>query len=75
MRSSGTLLKLLSHGRAALERDLLHHVADAVDHAALHQVLRVQRVDDLAPDVAATHTLLTFTRLRLSTVTSATSAK
>src|SRR5688572_29244388 len=37
---------------AVLERDLLHHRADAIDHAALHQVLGVQRVDDMAADVA-----------------------
>src|SRR5688572_18053474 len=36
----------------ALHRDLLHQVADALDHTALYQVLGVHRVDDLAADVA-----------------------
>src|SRR4030095_12110865 len=36
----------------ALERNLLHHVADTLDYTTLHEVLCMERVDDLTADVS-----------------------
>ena len=75
MRSMRLLVEVGLVHAAVGERDLLAHVADAVDDAAIGLVFGRIGIDDLAADIAGRPHVFTFTRLPLSTLTSATSAK
>jgi len=46
-------VKVILHGTAAFNCDLVgHQLAEPVDDAALHLIFSVERIDDLASDVA-----------------------